>query len=1311
MKSIKFKLRKSRNFYEFLSIKEINKKVKEPLFLKDKDKEKEIEYNLYLIIKSLNNILSNFSCILFSNNDNSKQELNYLDIEEYLKNFHSKPYYQYKVYPLIEILKQVYLKSKKEKSFLNSVKEMNITVNEENKITETQIDCLNYILIIQYEKLLLLDQEIYDIFVYLKDIFSFFKDEYKYLFDYYLLIQLHTYNLLTVHKSNENNKNNLEKKKYISTTKILYDIIYKTNNTILLEFAFLLFCKYYLHFRDNSFVFLPINKWVFLILKLLKGEINLINDRDKDKEYYSLCKNFHLKYTLGELERNKKREKSPEESKISIKSTKNMPKSTRSSLIGGNLKLSDRYENASDFLEEKTYESYPKELHLLKGPSEIFIINLFKYNEMEKENKKKKKEFYENQKMELIQGALIIADKILKFKYDRKDYNDYDEKYFCIKLLDEIMKSYLEIDELHYIKRCLNCFGSILLKYPNCIIDLIPKIIIRLSENAQIGKTENLVNQLNLFFENCNTVFQKAFDEKNIELINKINVIAKNNLMMKSIVILNPFIFKLKLLKLNANKSSHEKIINGIQSLITNYFIFCSTILNNNLILNNNMITIYIEVIIIYLVENCSMDLIRKYMIKVITKIYRENLLTRILHSLLIDEKGNLKLKTLFFILRYISSDKYNKNNLYFLIKFLESNNKIDKSSCSKIFEFLAKHIINKDTKFFFADFYNDNNNFASTLSNESLNGEEEYVEFYDILNPKHNIKIFKYIFKIFFHCLNESKELDDISNIQKFLTLIMTNMVPLEENNIFQLFKFLVDYLEKIAQLINSQGHKIWQNYLKQYLEILNYTNFYINRKNNEIKAINENYFQILIESYNKILLSLFKLIPNNLSSKDYEILNIIPIIYSSLLCLNILNKNETKENISKNEAKENINKNISYELLNILNNYLTNNKLKTQITLNSCNISLFYIFYYLKNISKKEYFDIIYTIIIRSLNMDEFKSDNTFVNAGNYILIKLCIKILYEQKDYIIKEEEQILSLYDKKYQIIQKLHGIIKQSSIKDKNNNSLDSEDSNKNDKGNSLNIQNFEEKVELINKYLNFSSKSNFIDIALDNKKMGDEKIAKYKEAKDKMNTRYKNWLSFIDMLSNRKNKKPINYKNINESMDILFNSSFSFTENKPIHFISIIKSLGLNNKDFELFSNFFAILGKIIVTEDEIIFRKENIFEKIIYKFDKYLYGVVFVLMKDYFEELDAHLSSNFIVYIKPLSLNGIYLIKIHKNSDFKMKNSVPFKLLTQIDQDFNKIFNNNIILDTNDKKQIDYFYNIIEMIFNYSFLEEQINS
>ena len=83
--------------------------------------------------------------------------------------------------------------------------------------------------------------------------------------------------------------------------------------------------------------------------------------------------------------------------------------------------------------------------------------------------------------------------------------------------------------------------------------------------------------------------------------------------------------------------------------------------------------------------------------------------------------------------------------------------------------------------------------------------------------------------------------------------------------------------------------------------------------------------------------------------------------------------------------------------------------------------------------------------------------------------------------------------------------------------------------------------------------------------------------------------------------------------------------------------------------------------------------------------------------------------NGNFIVYIKPLSLKGIYLIKIIKNSDFKMKNNNAFKLLTQIDQDFNKIFSDFIILDTNNEKQINYFFKIIEMIFDYKFLEDQI--
>ena len=42
---------------------------------------------------------------------------------------------------------------------------------------------------------------------------------------------------------------------------------------------------------------------------------------------------------------------------------------------------------------------------------------------------------------------------------------------------------------------------------------------------------------------------------------------------------------------------------------------------------------------------------------------------------------------------------------------------------------------------------------------------------------------------KIFFHCINETKELDDISNIQKILSMIFINMATLEKNNIYLLF------------------------------------------------------------------------------------------------------------------------------------------------------------------------------------------------------------------------------------------------------------------------------------------------------------------------------------------------------------------------------------------------------------------------------------------------------------------------------------------------------------------------------------------
>ena len=307
MKNLKQKIRKSkRDIFELLTIKDINKKVKEPIPVKDK----ESEYNLVLILKSLNNILTNSLGSLLFINDSLKQELNILDIQEYLNKFNSKPYYKYKIVPLLEILKELFLKTKKEKAFLIIAKEMNITITGKNKITDTQIDRLNYMLIINYERLLLLDNEVYDFFFYLKDIISFLTDDYNYLYEYFLLIQLHTFNVIGINKLKESQKiNNKKKYIHIQFTKILFDIIYKINNNTLLEFAFILFCQHYLYFRNNSFVFLPLHKWVFLILKLLKGQIKFLYNENKEKDYYSLSKIMHMKYYLGEIERNKKKKK------------------------------------------------------------------------------------------------------------------------------------------------------------------------------------------------------------------------------------------------------------------------------------------------------------------------------------------------------------------------------------------------------------------------------------------------------------------------------------------------------------------------------------------------------------------------------------------------------------------------------------------------------------------------------------------------------------------------------------------------------------------------------------------------------------------------------------------------------------------------------------------------------------------------------------------------------------------------------------------------------------------------------------------
>ena len=1020
------------------------------------------------------------------------------------------------------------------------------------------------------------------------------------------------------------------------------------------------------------------------------------------------------------VDRNKKKKKALEYPKISVVTAEDIPSSQRNTLLP-NVKIIDKYAAAAEYLEDNIQEIYPKELSLYKGPSEIFFRNLFKYNESEKENIKKNKDYYNSNKIEIIQGALIIAYSILKFDLQKEHYIEYNEKYISTKLSDEVLKLYLKIDEIHLIKRCFNCFGSIVLRQPYTIIDYIPQIILSLSENNLGGRVENLVNQLSYFFQSCNTIFQKAFDNNDDEIIKKINIITKDSNMIEGILKFNPFIIKLKDSKLNNIKNPQDKILINIQSLINNYYIFCSFLINNYLLLNNCIMHIYIEAIICFFIEKSSFDLIRKYLINIITKIFKEKVLKTIFNRLLIDENGNLKLKTLFYILRYISSERNTKNNFVFLIKFLKNKDNIKISDVSNVFEFLSKHLINKETKFYFIDFYQEKN-ISTNISPGFINGESEYVEIYDTLNPKSNLEIFKFIIRIIIKCMNESKEMDDIANIHKILTMLFINLIPLDQDNIFQLLNFLIVHLTNMTQMINTQdqGQKITQSYFKQYLEILNYSNFCINIKNNNLKEdknIDEKYVHTLIDSYNKILLMLFKLILNDSNSKEYNILSIIPIISSYLLTLNNLYSLKFKEN-KKKEINTNIintnnnENNILIEFLNILNKYLINDKPKCQSAFNPSSIFLYYIFYYLKNLSKKEYFDTIYKFIIKSLSIDDFKCEN-IINATNFILIKLCVNILFEEKDYITKEEDEVLSLYDNKYLFIQRLHKLVRKMIKEDNNNISSIINYESKVDKNISiLKEMDKDSKKDLIKKYFIFTSESNFININFDNYQKTDEnneeKIEKYKETKDIDNSRYQKWLTALEILSNSKSKKAkaSDFNNI----EILLNSSFSFSEKKPIHFISIIKSVELDNTDLNIFTDFFSILGNIIIKENQLILKKENVFENIIYKFDQFLlHRVVFVLIKNKYEKPKSYFNGNFIFCIKPLNIKGVYLIKIEKNSEFKIKKNNIVKLLTQVDQDFNNIFSDFIILDTNNEKQINYFFKIIEMIFDYKFLEDQI--
>ena len=74
----------------------------------------------------------------------------------------------------------------------------------------------------------------------------------------------------------------------------------------------------------------------------------------------------------------------------------------------------------------------------------------------------------------------------------------------------------------------------------------------------------------------------------------------------------------------------------------------------------------------------------------------------------------------------------------------------------------------------------------------------------------------------------------------------------------------------------------------------------------------------------------------------------------------------------------------------------------------------------------------------------------------------------------------------------------------------------------------------------------------------------------------------------------------------------------------------------------------------------------------------------------------------------------SVYSMKIKKNSKNKSKNNNNNnnnKTNIQIDNEINKMFSDFIIIDFNNKTQVDFFYKVIDVLFNYSLLDQFINS
>ena len=1296
---------------EFLSIKEINKKVKDLLPLKEDEAEN--EYNLAIILKSLIYILYNFSRQLNLGND-PKQELIIPSIEKYLEKFKSKPYYDIKISPIINFLKSHYLLSKQEKAFLTTIKDIKLGISKVRKLNDNQIDRINYILVKNFEKLINFD-EIVEIFSNLFYMISEIKGkENNYLFDYYIVILLLIIHLLDFEKNNDN-KNNI-----INVITTLFIIISGEENNDITELAFLLFCELYTKVDNNPFTFSDQSKWLLLILKLLKEEICLFNlDPENNNNVYNFIKPFHHKFFIGEIKRNKIRKSFFQDTFTTID-------------IFQIIKLPENSQEAKMYLNDKIYEKFPKELHLPKGPLNNVAKYLYDFNKdfTKKLNEKKKN---------IILGALQISSIILKTKYQE---SDFDFKYFAIKLSNEIIKRIIPLykKNKHFMRICLYCMGSMMSICPHHLIKYIPYIFHVLAEVGQKDRYFiNLNYALDYFLKKCNEIFMLAYNNNNFIIFNEINKINKSEIFFQDIYSLMVIIFHIPNLKI-VKKSEKNTEVN-FSSLLNNTFNFLSFLVNEYLSINNYLPFI-VEANLVYLIVKYPTLYVRKYMTNIISKIYIEHVLISIYKNLFIDEFNNLKYKSLFFVIRLLLVEKMH-NYLDFFTKFLQKNIIFEISSSSEILEYLVLHISFDNNKLYISNFQNEEDTYKINNGNNNL-------EVYSLTNQKFNISVLNYIIDLIFLSIKQSGNLDDIININKLVKMIFLNLIPIDEKNLEILLEFLMKYLNNINKLVEERGYQTKKNNFRKLVEILYYTNFYIIIKENNAEYFNTYLFksiskdnkriqtlnqQFLIRFYHFVIIGTFQLIPENFCSKEYDFQNIFPLLYLYIFIFCSLFE---RNNGQKEEIKSIITDITKFIIDSSKNNYNSNNN-KQKYSINY-QLAIFYIFSIIRNNESKYFLSFISFYLVQFLNIEEFKLDNnnSDINALNYILFNIFIQIMNTQeinsKNKIHKSN--ISSRLQNKSPFLHHIYSTIKNI-FGDINN-----QNENKNINHNLIIINECDEKINFINENLKLNNKTNFIEFSFDgkdnkvnnndnnnnnndnnhkgswiiieNKNKNKEEIISDKDSKENnsYNNNYQSWLNYLMKTSAIIKSKKNNYEeDINKYNDLL-KSSFSFYKTKIEKNIGLIKSEEINNKDIPLFISFLSNLGIIMIKENRFIIQKEYLYDKNIINLDKNESNdILIVLIKDNFQQIeDSILNEKFIIYVKPLILKSVFSLKITKNSNNKNKYNInKIRINTQLDNDINKMFSDFIILDFNNKVHVDYFYKIIDVLFNYSLLESFI--